>query len=966
MAYKKKLIEVALPLEDINREAAREKSIRHGHPSTLHLWWARRPLAACRAVLFSSLVDDPSECVAELMADVAKRKAAEKAFAVQKKAWDSRKALFDKAAASGMPVTSNPPPGLEPKVEDILVETERERLFDIIRELVKWENSNDDRTLNKARAEILRSTGGNPPPVYDPFCGGGSIPLEAQRLGLDAHASDLNPVPVLINKALIEIPPKFAGKPPVNPESRKKLSASGSWKGAAGLAEDVRYYGQWMRDEAEKRIGHLYPKVKLPKEHGGGEATVIAWLWARTVASPNPVAKGAHVPLVRSFWLSTKAGKKAWVEPVVDQSTMTYRFEVRTGEGEPRGGTVSRNGGVCLLTGSPMPLDYIRAEGKAGRLGARLMAIVAEGSGGRTYVVPSEAHEHAARVAQPHDVPDTDLPEKALGFRVQNYGMVKHRHLFTDRQLAALTTFCDLVGEVRVKVMNDSGGDQPSYSDAVATYLGLAVGRLSDICNALCRWEVSKTQVRNLFTRQAIAMLWDFAEPNVFSQTAGDYSISLGNLLRALAHLPARGECVVKQLNAEALMNDRPRMFSTDPPYYDNVPYADLSDFFYVWLRRCLQPVYPQLLGTMLVPKAEELIAEPFRHGGREEARLFFERGMGRVFERMRDASDSRFPTTIYYAFKQTEDEGDEDDDSEDAGGSRASTGWETFLQGLADAGWQIDGTWPMRTELGNRMRNLDSNALASSIVLVCRVRPKDAGVASRRDFLAALKRELPDALRNLQKGNIAPVDLAQAAIGPGMAVFSRYVRVLETNGDPMGVRTALSLINQSLDEVLAEQEGEFDADTRWALAWFDQYGFTEGAYGQAETLSTAKNTSVSGMVEAGILAAKAGKVRLLKKEELPGDWDPANDDRLTVWEATHHLIRSLDSGEQAAAELLKKLGAVAEIARDLSYRLYTVCERRKWAQDAIGYNALVLAWPDLKRLADEQKTAGPSQGQLI
>ena len=706
--------------------------------------------------------------------------------------------------------------------------------------------------------------------------------------------------------------------------------------------------------------------MKLPKEHGGGEATVIAWLWARTVASPNPAAKGAHVPLVRSFWLSTKAGKKAWVEPVVDQSTMTYRFEVRTGDGEPRAGTVSRNGGVCLLTGSPMPLEYVRAEGKAGRIGSRLMAIVAEGPSGRTYLPPTEEHERIARCAEPNDVPDTDMPEQALGFRVQNYGMTKHRHLFTQRQLTALTTFCDLVAEVRAKVIADGGGGQSDYADAVPTYLGLAVGRLSDICNALCRWEVTKTQVRNLFTRQAIAMLWDFAEPNAFSETAGDYSISLGNLIRALEHLPARGESVLRQLNAETLMNDRPRLFSTDPPYYDNVPYADLSDFFYVWLRRCLQPLYPQLLGTVLVPKAEELIAEPFRHGGKEQARSFFERGMGRVFERMREASDARFPTTIFYAFKQAEDEEESDDNTEQATGARASTGWETFLQGLADAGWQIDGTWPMRTELGNRMRNLASNALASSIVLVCRPRAKDASVASRRDFLAALKRELPDALRNLQKGNIAPVDLAQAAIGPGMAVFSRYARVLETDGSPMGVRTALSLINQSLDDVLAEQEGEFDADTRWALAWFDQYGFIEGAYGTAETLSTAKNTSVSGMVEAGILAAKGGKVRLLKKEELPSDWDPANDDRLTVWEATHHLIRSLDSGEQAAAGLLKKLGAVAEVARDLSYRLYTVCERRKWAQDAIGYNALVLSWPDLKRLADEQKTVGPSQGELI
>lgn len=980
MTYKKKLIEVALPLEDINREAAREKSIRHGHPSTLHLWWARRPLAACRAVLFSSLVDDPSECVAELLADAAKRKAAEKAFAVQKKAWDSRKALFDKAAASGMPVTSNPPPGLEPKVEDILVETERERLFDIIRELVKWENSNDERVLNKARAEILRSTGGNPPPVYDPFCGGGSIPLEAQRLGLEAHASDLNPVPVLINKALIEIPPKFAGKPPVNPESRKKLGASGSWKGAAGLAEDIRYYGKWMRDQAEKRIGHLYPKVKLPKENGGGEATVIAWLWARTVASPNPAAKGAHVPLVRSFWLSTKANNKAWIEPVVDHAAMTYRFEVRTGAGEPRPGTMGKGGDYCLLTGSPLKREHIRTEAKAGRMQARLMAIVAEGVRGRIYLPPNEEHEAIAASAQPTgDLPDTDIIGDMRYLTPVSYGMVKHRHLFTNRQLVALMTFCDLVGEARAKASQDAtragipADEAQGQADAVSTYLGLGVGRLSDICNSLCSWETSKTQVRHLFTRQAIPMLWDFGENNLFGEAAGDFGVSLGNLLRALHRLPASGSTFVRQLNAAdigATDDGALKVFSTDPPYYDNVPYADLSDFFYVWLRRCLQPIYPSLLGTLLVPKAEELVADQFRHGGKDEARSFFEQGMGRVFARMREASDPRFPTTIYYAFKQAEDDEACEDDGEyggkDAGAPRASTGWETFLQGLADAGWQVDGTWPIRTELGNRMRSMASNALASSIVLVCRPRPSDAGVASRRDFLASLKRELPEALRNLQKGNIAPVDLAQAAIGPGMAVFSRYARVLETDGSPMGVRTALSLINQSLDEVLAEQEGEFDADTRWALAWFDQYGFTEGAYGQAETLSTAKNTSVSGMVEAGILAAKAGKVRLLKKEELPVDWDPANDDRLTVWEATHHLIRSLDSGEQAAAGLLKKLGPVAEIARDLSYRLYTVCERRKWSQDAIGYNALVLAWPDLKRLADEQKTAGPSQGEMF
>jgi putative DNA methylase len=962
MTYKKKLIEVALPLEDINREAAREKSIRHGHPSTLHLWWARRPLAACRAVLFASLVDDPSECVKELLADGGKHAAAEKELKTRRKAWAGLKAIFTKASGAGM--KSIPNPGIEPKLEEIIVELERDRLFNLIRELVKWENINDKRVLNAARAEIMRSCNGKPPPVYDPFCGGGSIPLEAQRLGLEAHASDLNPVPVLINKALIEIPPKFAGKPPVNPEAKKKLSASGSWRGAAGLAEDIRYYGQWMRDEAEKRIGNLYPKVKLPKEHGGGEAMVIAWLWARTVASPNPAAKGAHVPLVRSFWLCTKSGKKAWVEPVVDQSTMTYRFEVRSGNGEPREGTVNRNGGVCLFTGSPMPLDYVRAEGKAGRFGSRLLAIIAEGARARVYLAPTNEHECAAQTASPDGVPDTDMPMQALGFRVQNYGMTKHKHLFAHRQLVALTTFADLVGEARERVLADSA-NQNEYANAVATYLAFAVSKSANYWSSICKWHQAKELVVSTFGLPVMPMTWDYIETNPFSASTGNWVSGVEQAAKGVANMPATGIAFARQADAAVAKNPKvPWVVCTDPPYYDNIPYADLSDFFYIWLRKILGSIYPDLLSTVLVPKASELVADPFRHGGRAGAQRFFEGGLSKVFEVVRAESSSEYPFTVFYAFKQQESE--DESEAEDKAGSLASTGWETMLEGLTSSGFSVDGTWPMRTEQPGGLREAGRNSLASSIVLVCRPRSKDASVASRRDFLTALKRELPDSLRNLQKGNIAPVDLAQAAIGPGMAVFSRYARVLEADGLPMSVRTALSLINQSLDEVLAEQEGEFDADTRWALAWFDQNGFNEGAYGLAETLCTAKNTSVSGMVEAGILAAKGGKVRLLKKEELQADWNPATDERLTVWEATHHLIRSLDSGEQVAAALLKQLGAMAEVARDLSYRLYTVCERRKWSQDAIGYNALVLSWPDLKRLADEQKDLGPAQRDLI
>ena len=827
----------------------------------------------------------------------------------------------------------------------------------------------------------MRSCNGKPPPVYDPFCGGGSIPLEAQRLGLEAHASDLNPVPVLITKALIEIPPRFAGKPPVNPESRKKLSASGSWKGAAGLAEDIRYYGEWMRDEAEKCIGKLYPTVKAVQERDGSyrlaasddvqsaiqELTVIAWVWARTVASPNPAAKGLHVPLVSKFWLSSKGAKKVWVEPMVNVPSISYQFEIRTGLGSPRPGTVSRNGGICLMTGSPIALEYIRAEGRAGRMGTRLMSIVANGRSGRVYLSPDPAHEIIAQSATSQGVPDTELPKEAVGFRVQNYGITKHRQLFTPRQLALLTTLGDLVQKAQARVSDDSGGSAV-YANAVATYLGLTASKAAVFHSTLARWRAGEGKSAPAFGRQTLSLVWEFAEVNPFAGAGGDLSGIFDGMAKTIRGLPACGTGYVHQGDARRLVAGvTDVMFSTDPPYYDSISYGDLSDYCYVWLRRSMRDLYPELLSTMLVPKAQELVADPFRHGGRDGARAFFEAGMTEAFSAIRSAGQSIYPTTIYYAFKQAEDDDeDTDDDCNHSDAGRASTGWETFLEGIVGAGWQVDGTWPMRTEGKTRMRSMASNVLASSIVLVCRPRPEEAGVASRRDFLAALKRELPEALRNLQKGNIAPVDLAQAAIGPGMAVFSRYARVLETDGSPMGVRTALSLINQSLDEVLAEQEGEFDADTRWALAWFDQYGFTEGAYGVAETLCTAKNTSVSGMVEAGILAAKGGKVRLLKKEELDADWNPATDERLTVWEATHHLIRTLDSGEQVAAALLKKLGAMAEVARDLSYRLYTVCERRKWAQEAIGYNALVLSWPDLKRLADEQQTAGPSQRELI
>ncbi len=625
---------------------------------------------------------------------------------------------------------------------------------------------------------------------------------------MEAHASDLNPVAVLINKALIEIPPKFVGCPPVNLESRKTLLQR-EWKGAQGLADDIRYYGKWMRDEAWKRIGYLYPKVQLPKEQGGGEAIVIAWIWAHTVTCPNP-ACNAQMPLVRSLALSTRREKEAWIKPIVDRVTRIVHFEVRLGSGAPEG-TVNRLGAKCIVCGSSVPLEYIRAEGKAGRMGTQLMAIVAEGRGGRAYLSPIAEHIFSTEQNVPDNVPATELPQRALGFSIQNYGPTRHRDLFTPRQLIALTAFSNLVSEVQERVLVDSEGNIV-YANAVATYLALAVDRVVDRHSTICTWDSSpsKLQLRNTFARQAIPMSWDFAEGNPFCMSSGTWTPSVEWVAKVVDVLPVDRLGDSKQLDATAALNGVTHpIISTDPPYYDNVGYADLSDFFYIWLRRSLNKIYPGLFSTLLVPKSQELIADPFRHGSRERAQRFFEEGLGTAFTRMREIQNANYPLTVYYAFKQAESE----DDSTDHGNGKvsASTGWETMLEGLLKADFSITGTWPMRTELGNRPRGLGSNALASSIVLVCRPRSVNAPRASRREFLYALKRELPGALRDLQHGNIAPVDLAQAAIGPGMAVFSRYSKVLESDGTPMRVRTALQLINQELDEVLAEQEGEYD-----------------------------------------------------------------------------------------------------------------------------------------------------------
>jgi putative DNA methylase len=954
---RKKLIEVALPLDAINKASAREKSIRHGHPSTLHLWWARRPLAAARAVIFAQMVDDPSS-------------------------WPD---LFPTEKAQ---------------------EKERQRLFWIIEDLVKWESTTNEEVLQKARDEIWASwrracaeNADHPranelfnrdklPAFHDPFAGGGSLPLEAQRLGLEAYASDLNPVAVLINKAMIEIPPRFAGRPPVHPRSKDEQAEfmARQWKGAQGLAEDVRYYGKWMRDEAEKRIGHLYPKIEITAEMAkdrkdlkplvGQNLTVIAWLWARTVKSPNPAFRKVDVPLASTFMLSTREGREAYVEPVIEDGA--YRFTVKVGkpkkaERAKNGTKLSRGANFeCLMSGTPIEGDYIKAEGQAGRMDARLMAIVAQGERGRIFLPPTEEMEAVARRVKPEWKPEVVISGTTQYLGIKPYGMEQFSQLFTDRQLQALTTFSSLVQEAREQVRGDAaaagmlddgrgiaagGVGAAAYGEGVSVYLGCGISRAADYWNRNATWESSGGFVAHAFTRQAIAMVWDYAESNPFSGASGNWSATCVEWIeRVLQTFVTSSGGSASLVDAQEQSVTSSKVVSTDPPYYDNVPYADLADFFYVWLRRTLKAVFADLFTTMAIPKAEELVAFAYRHGNKEKAEAFFLGGMTKAIRRLVEQAHPAFPVTIYYAFKQAES---------DVAEGTASTGWETFLDAVIRSGFSIVGTWPMRTERDNRTRGIGANALATSVILVCRPRAASAANATRREFVAALKAELPAALAHLQRGNIAPVDLAQAAIGPGMAVYTRYGKVLDASGQPLAVREALTLINQVLDETLAEQEGDFDADSRWALAWFEQHGFEQGEFGVAEALSKAKNTSVAGMVEAGFIKSKGGKVQLLRPKELPRNWDPTTDTRLTTWEMVHHLIRVLEvDGEGAAADLAKQLGGKAEAARELAYRLYTVSERKKRAQEALSYNGLVQSWLEIMRLAREGgKLSGEQAG---
>lgn len=911
---KKKLIEVALPLDAINAASAREKSIRHGHPSTLHLWWARRPLATARAVLFASLVDDPS----------------------------SRPEEFPTKEAQ---------------------DAERQRLFRLIEKMVVWENSGDKKLFAEAYEEIKKSTGGNPPPVFDPFAGGGTIPLEAQRLGLKAIAADLNPVAVMINKAMIEISARFRDMPPVNPEAKNLVDAE--YTGAQGLAADIAYYGKIMKERAFEKIGHLYPKVKVPGSNQ--EATVIAWIWARTVKCPNPVC-GCEMPLVHSFELSKKKKNEVYIEPLVEKGNV--RFEVRRGKGKVHEGTVSRSGAICVGCEASVPFSYIREEARSGRMRSKLMAIVAEGQSGRLYVASNSAHEKCAAVSKPEMYPDAELPTNPRDFKTPNYGLRNFADLFTNRQLTALTTFSDLIDEIRSLAYHDAenngafDGDKTeladggagawAYGQAIAVYMAFVLDKLSDRGSSICSWDVTRDGLRNTFGRQAIPMTWDYAEANPFSNSSGCFDNMLEWIVKSIEKMPTGTIGNVIQQSATEDKDFDAFVVSTDPPYYDNIGYADLSDFFYLWLRHSLKTIYPHIFSTMQVPKMAELIATPYRfEGDQQRAKEFFEDGMAKVCRQIHKYAWDDIPLTIYYAFKQS----DMNDDD-----GTASSGWETMLSAVIGAGFTITGTWPMRTEMSNRQIANGTNALASSIVLVCRKRPATSAVCTRKNFLRELKNELQSALAELQASNIAPVDMAQSAIGPGISVYSRYEKVLEADGSPMTVRSALKLINQALDEYFHGQGENLDSETRFCIDFYTTYGFNEATFGEADVLARAKNVAMNSMTASGAVVAAKGKVRLAKPEELPED-----DKESGGWIRVQRLVKLLaEGGITACAESLRDFLGDTEGIKNLAYRLYQIADKKGWAQDGTGYNNLVISWQDILEQREALRREKPEQGGLF
>ncbi len=947
---RKKLIEVAIPLEAINAASAREKSIRHGHPSTLHLWWARRPLAAARAVIFCQMVDDPSAVPEEFPTDKEQ-------------------------------------------------EEEKNRLFELIEKLVLWESTTNEEVLGMAREEIRRSWRRccadnadhseaaelfNPaklPGFHDPFAGGGALPLEAQRLGLESYASDLNPVAVLINKSMIELPFAFSLQQPVYSEKLEQGQLDGDFSSnLSGLAKDLRCYSNVVLDSVKSKLSKYYG---YGERQGKDDEKVVAWIWAKTVMSPSPAFSDCMVPLMQSFYLAKSSRKTVHLQPW--SRGKEYGFEIAKGDPEDpvatSNGTKQARGAnfKCILSGDPISPRYLKSQALSGRLGKRLIAKVIELNGSRHYKLCTESEENLALSVPQSWSPQLEIsydPRKGANTAVL-YGLRSFGDLFTERQLLSLNTISDAIVDVRHQIIRDCLAREGwtseraiQYASTLCIYLSFALGKVADRGSVLCSWNAPRETIRSTFGRQAIAMTWDFVESNPLSPSSGGFSNAVDQVIKSINLLPASTGSLpgmATQVSATDQTLSAGRIVSTDPPYYDNIGYSDLSDFFYVWLRRTLKEVDSSLpFGTMSAPKSEELIVQPTRHASGVAAEQFFLEGMTEAMSRIALDSHPAIPKTIYYAFKQSEAASE---------GGVLSTGWSTFLEAVIRSGLMVTGTWPLRTERGSRTVGIGVNALASSLVLVCQKQDPNNRPISRNDFRRRLRLELPIALTQLEASSIAPVDVAQAAIGPGMAIYSSASAVLNPDDSRMTVREALIEINSALDEYLSQEEGELDIDSRFALTFFESFGYQEREYGDAEGLAVARNISVEGVAKAGILRSLAGKVRLLQRSELPDDWDPTSDKRLCAWEATQQLIKRLEAhGEGSAGALLLQLkgisshGELAANCRALAYRLYNHCEKAKQAEEARSYNGLVIAWPELERLASAAANAqsAPHQPSLI
>jgi len=901
----KKLIEVALPLDEINKASSREKSIRQGHPSTLHLWWARRPLAAARAILFAQLVNDPG---------------GERGYYSGK----------TKAQANA----------------------EREALFDIIRDLVKWENTNNEEVIGRAQAAILKSwketcalnsalPGFDPsrlPSFHDPFSGGGAIPLEAQRLGLESFASDLNPVAVMINKATIEVPPLFMDRKPSGPipDEKKQKNLVDDWSGSKGLSEDVRRYGEWFGNNIKPELRRYYPTIDVPSY---GSCSVFGWIWARTVRCPNP-ACGCEVPMLKSLQLSKKKGKQAYLKPEVikNGNSLKIQFDISSSPGESKKGNVHRRHAVCFNCGTNIPLSSLEKRNRDYEFGEQLISIVAKTKRGKVFLPANKDHIKIADNIPQVSGPKCQIDHWRSCTNCVVYGYEAFEQLFTKRQYFSLTTYSDHIPKLYDKVLKDTNDSE--YAKSICLYISFAINRVADLCSSFATWINDLEAIAHVFTKQAIPMVWDFVECNPIDDKWPGQVDWVARVIERSLNNVVQGHAF--QADAANEFNEISNVvISTDPPYYDNIPYSNLSDFFYMWTRRSLRSIYKDSTTTIATPKSNEIVANQFRQGGKEKAEEFFEEKMKQAMHGMGERGNDSFPITIYYAFKQ----------SETGSQGTSSTGWETFLTAILDSGLSITGTWPVRTERSNRSMSIGNNALASSVVLVCRKRESTAEAISRRQFQRELRDQMPEALETMIGGEegvspIAPVDLAQAAIGPGIGIFSKYSAVLNQDGSSMSVHDALILINREITDYLNPDSGIFDEDTLFCSSWFDQYGWSSGKFGEADTLTRAKGTSVDGVREAGVIQSGGGTVRLLKWEEYPTDWDPVSDNRTPVWEALHHMIRVLNQqGESNAGALLARMPERAESIRQLAYHLYTLCDRNKWAEEAKAYNELISAW---------------------